>query len=293
MTTLTLAAGRSLDVRVTGDTGAPVVVYHHGTPSSGLLPRSLERAASERGLRVVSWSRPGYADSSRLVGRTVSDVVLDAVEVLDSLGVESAVTIGWSGGGPHTLACGALRPDRFRAVGVIAGVAPYAESRGSLDWLAGMGQDNLDEFGASVRGEDAVRAFLLPGVPGYQMIRADEIVDAMASLLPEVDRGYCTEEFGDDLARSFREAVQVGADGWVDDDLAFVAPWGFDLGALTVPVSVWQGSEDLMVPFAHGQWLVAAIPGARPHLLEGEGHLSVVVGRSGDILDEVVALGSA
>jgi pimeloyl-ACP methyl ester carboxylesterase len=287
MTAFTLSDGRSLDVRVSGDDDAPVLVYHHGTPSSALLSGSVERAAHARGLRVLSWSRPGYADSTRQPGRTVSSVVADAVEVLDALGIATAVTVGWSGGGPHTLACGALRPDRFRAVGVIAGVAPYVESQGSLDWLDGMGQENLDEFGATLQGEHAVRALVAPSRDVYGSIQADQIVASMATLLPDVDRAYCTDEFGDYLAASFREAVSVGVDGWIDDDLAFARAWGFDLASIAVPVSVWQGSEDLMVPFAHGGWLVGAIPGARAHLLEGEGHLSVVVGRIGDILDDL------
>lgn len=288
MTAFTLSDGRSLDLRLSGEEGAPALVYHHGTPSSGLLSQSVEQAALARGLRVVSWSRPGYSDSTRQPGRTIASVVVDAVEVLDALGIDIAVTTGWSGGGPHTIACGALRPDRFRAVGVIAGVAPYAESQGSLAWLDGMGQENLDEFGATLLGESPLRTLLEVGLPTYQVIQADEIVDAMATLLPDVDRGYCTDEFGDYLATSFREAVSVGVDGWLDDDLAFAAPWGFDLGAVSVPVSVWQGSDDLMVPFAHGRWLADTIPGARAHLLEGEGHLSVVVGRIGDILDELL-----
>jgi len=288
MTAFTLSDGRSLDLRLSGEVGAPALVYHHGTPSSGLLSTSVEKAALARGLRVVSWSRPGYSDSTRQPGRTIASVVDDAIEVLDALGIDTAVTTGWSGGGPHTIACGALRPDRFRAVGVIAGVAPYVESQGSLAWLDGMGQENLDEFGATLVGESALRTLLEAGLSTYQAIQADEIVDAMATLLPDVDRAFCTDEFGDYLATSFREAVSVGVDGWLDDDLAFAAPWGFDLGSVSVPVSVWQGSDDLMVPFAHGRWLADAIPGARAHLLEGEGHLSVVVGRIGDILDDLL-----
>jgi pimeloyl-ACP methyl ester carboxylesterase len=288
MTAFTLSDGRSLDLRLSGDVGSPALVYHHGTPSSGLLSPDVERAALARGLRVVSWSRPGYSDSTRQPGRTIASVVDDAVEVLDALGIETAVTTGWSGGGPHTIACGALRPDRFTAVAVIAGVAPYVESQGSLAWLDGMGQENLDEFGATLQGERPLRTLLEAGLPTYQTIQADDIVTSMSTLLPPVDRAFCTDEFGDYLAASFREAVSVGVDGWLDDDLAFASPWGFDLGAVTVPVSIWQGSDDLMVPFAHGQWLVDAIPGARAHLLPGEGHLSVVVGRIADICGELV-----
>ena len=137
-------------------------------------------------------------------------------------------------------------------------MAPYAESQGSLDFLAGMGEDNITEFGAALEGEGPLRGFLEPMLPMFQTIQADQIVDGMSSLLPEVDRAYCTGELGEEMAASFREAVRIGVDGWVDDDLAFVSPWGYDLDAIAVPVSVWQGSADLMVPFAHGQWLAGA-----------------------------------
>ena len=292
MTTLALADGRSLDVRVTGPDGAPTLVYIHGTPSSARPPEALVEAAAARGLRTVSWSRPGYFTSSRQIGRSVADFAADAAAVLDHLGIETAYAAGWSGGGPHVLACAALLPERFTALASLAGVAPYSETQGALDWFDGMGQDNLDEFDSARKGEHAIRAFLLPSLPTYQVIEADEIVQAMESLLPEVDRAFCTGGLGEGLAESFREAVQVGVDGWIDDDLAFVEPWGFDLSTIGVPVAVWQGSEDLMVPFAHGRWLTDAIPGARAHLLQGEGHLSVVVGQAQSIVDDLLDLGS-
>jgi pimeloyl-ACP methyl ester carboxylesterase len=107
----------------------------------------------------------------------------------------------------------------------------------------------------------------------------------MATLLPQVDRDHLTDDFGDDLAANFNEGLRNGVDGWVDDDLAFTRPWGFDLDAITVPVAIWQGSEDLMVPYAHGEWLTTQVPGVRAHLLPGEGHLSVALGG----LDEMFA----
>ena len=76
-------------------------------------------------------------------------------------------------------------------------------------------------------------------------------------------------------AASFRRAGLQGIVGWRDDDLALVRPWGFHVADITVPVAVWQGTEDMMVPFAHAEWLVAHVPGARPHLVEGEGHISL------------------
>ena len=291
MTELVLADGRSLDLRLAGPDDGPALVYIHGTPSSAGFPEDLGAAALARGMRLVSWSRAGYFTSSRRAGRSVADSVTDAAEVLDHLGVDSAYALGWSGGGPHVLACGALLPARFRAIGSLAGVAPYVESQGSLDWFAGMGQDNLDEFGASLEGEDALRAFLEPHGEELRAVQADGIVAAMASLLPEADRVHLTGAFGDELARDFREAVEVSIDGWVDDDLAFTRPWGFDLAALDLPVTVWQGSDDLMVPLAHGRWLAAAIPGATARLQEGDGHLSIAIGRAAEIVDDLLARG--
>jgi pimeloyl-ACP methyl ester carboxylesterase len=114
----------------------------------------------------------------------------------------------------------------------------------------------------------------------------------LATLLPEVDRAVMTAEFADDMVASFHEALVTSVDGWVDDDLAFVRPWGFGLGEITIPVTIWQGSDDLMVPFAHGEWLAANVPGATAHLEAGEGHLSIGVGAIEQMLDELVRAGS-
>ena len=292
-TTLRLADGRVLDLRTAGPAGGDVLVFCHGTPQSGGLDGATLQAAIDRGLRVVAWSRPGYSTSSAQPGRTVASFADDAREVLDQLGVATCIAAGWSGGGPHVLSLAAGLPDRVRGVAVLAGVAPYAESQGSLDWMAGMGEDNILEFGAAMAGEQPLREFLGEVGPVMATIERDDVVEAMATLLPDEDRAWISGDFGVDLARGFREAVEVGIEGWVDDDLAFVAPWGFELGLIQVPVAVWQGSEDLMVPAAHGPWLASHVAGARAHLIDREGHLSVVLGRVGEILDDLVALGRA
>jgi pimeloyl-ACP methyl ester carboxylesterase len=197
--------------------------------------------------------------------------------------------MGWSGGGPHTLACGA-RLGAAAAVLVVAGVAPY-EADG-LDWMAGMGEDNIVEFSAALQGEDQLRPLLGQQGELLRDIRSGDIVASMESLLPDVDRAALTGEFGEDMAASFREAVSVGVDGWLDDDLAFAKPWGFSLAEISVPTMIWQGSADLMVPFAHGQWLASRLPAASAHLEEGEGHLSVGLGKLDAMLDELVKAAS-
>ena len=117
-----------------------------------------------------------------------------------------------------------------------------------------------------------------------------DIVRELSTVLPAVDVAALTDEFGADTAAGFAEALRTGVDGWLDDDLAFVRDWGFDLDEIAVPTFIWQGSADLMVPFAHGQWLAAHVPDAVVHLRAGEGHLSLALGALDRMLDELVSV---
>jgi pimeloyl-ACP methyl ester carboxylesterase len=284
---LVLSDGRLLDVRVSGpDDGVPLVL-HHGTPGSVVPVRSFATAVHERGLRFVTYSRAGYGASGRRPGRTVADIAGDVTAILDHLGADRCVTAGWSGGGPHALATGALLRDRVAAVLIIASVAPH-DAQG-LDFHAGAGEQNVEEDAAAEHGEASLRTYLEPEAAQLSVADAPGIVAGLSTLLPPVDRDCISDEYGEDLVAGFHEALRTGIDGWVDDDLAFVKPWGFAVDSIAVPVSVWQGGEDLMVPYAHGEWLAAHIPGARAHLLPGEGHLSLGLGASGAMLDELVA----
>jgi len=289
VTTLDTSDGRSLDVRVSGPHGAVPLLFHHGTPGSALSVRALERAVVERSLRLVTWSRPGYGSSTRRPGRRIVDDADDVAVVLDHLGSERCVVAGWSGGGPHALASGARLPDRVAGVLCIAGVGPaVAMEAAGTDFLAGMGEQNHEELGAARTGETALRAYLERDAAGLRDVRAEGVVAEMASLLPPVDRAVLTGEYGEDVAAGWRESVRTGVDGWLDDDLAMVGPWGFEVEEVGVPTFVWQGEEDLMVPFAHGRWLSERLPRATTHLLPGEGHLSVALGSLDAMLDELV-----
>jgi pimeloyl-ACP methyl ester carboxylesterase len=288
VTTLGLPDGRHLDIEISGPADGLPLVFHHGTPGSVRRFGVVERAAHERGLRLVTFSRPGYGDSTRLPGRSVADVAADVAAVLDHLDAPRCLVAGWSGGGPHALATAALLPDRVAGALVIAGVAPWDAD--GLDFLAGMGEQNIDEFGLAVRGEAAIRGSLEAEAIALRSATVADLVKGMDTLLPNVDRAVLTDEYGADLTASFAEALRVSVDGWLDDDLAFVRPWGFSPADITVPCFVWQGSEDLMVPFTHGQWLAGHIPGVTAHLETGEGHLSIGVGAMGAMLDELVTL---
>lgn len=287
MTTLALSDGRHLEFAVSGPEDGTPLVFHHGTPGSAGPFRALERAAHEKGLRLVTFSRPGYGESTRRPGRDVAAVAADAEALLDHLGADRCVTGGWSGGGPHALATAAGLPERVAGVLVIAGVAPYDAP--GLDFLAGMGQANIEEFGLAAGGEDELRPPLEAEARQLRAATAPELVKELATLLPDADRSVLATEWGEDLAASFGSGLAPGADGWIDDDLAFVRPWGFELDRITAPSFLWQGSADLMVPLAHGRWLAAGVPGATVHLEEGHGHLSIAARMADAMLDELAA----
>jgi pimeloyl-ACP methyl ester carboxylesterase len=274
MDQLTLSDGRTLEYRVSGAEGT-ALVFHHGTPGAGTAIGAFDRAAHASGLRVISPSRPGYGGSTRCAGRSVADVVDDTAELLAALGIEECAVAGWSGGGPHALACAARLP-AARAVLVIAGLAPYGADE--LDFLAGMGEDNVVEFGAALEGEESLRELLAHEHPVLRDVTPEGIIDSLSSVLPDVDRAVLTDEFADDVAASFHDGLRLGYEGWLDDDIAFTLPWGFELQEIGVPVALWQGDLDLMVPYAHGEWLADHVPGVTAHLLSGHGHLSVGVG---------------
>ena len=211
----------------------------------------------------------------------------DVAAVLDTLGCDAFVTVGWSGGGPHALACSAVLRGRCLAAATLASVAPYRAD--GLDFLAGMGPDNVKEFGAALDGEAALTAFLTSGAAGLRGVQGPQLAAALDGLISGADNAVLTGAFADHQAASLRAAVSNGIAGWRDDDLAFVAGWGFDLAGAG-PVAVWQGSEDLMVPAAHGQWLARHIPGARTRMRRGEGHLTFQAAKFGQVLDDLIDL---
>jgi pimeloyl-ACP methyl ester carboxylesterase len=283
--------GRSLDVVVAGPPDGPVVLAHHGSPGSPLLLSAQIRAGEARGLRHVSYARPGYSGSDRAAGRTIADCAADAAAVLDAVGAGSCVSVGWSGGGPHALACAALLGGRVRAAASIAGVAPY-EAEG-LDWTAGMGKENVAEFGAAVAGEDALLPYLREQAEQLAVVTGADLAGALGDLVDDVDRAALSGEVADELAAQLRDALREGVWGWLDDDLAFTRPWGFDLAAVNVPVAIWQGGQDRMVPAAHGPWLAEHVPGAQAHFHERHGHISLVSDDYGEVLDALAGLSGA
>ena len=287
---VTTPDGRTLEILTGGAQDGLPFLFHSGTPSAVLRYEPLWVAAERAGLRLVTYSRPGYgASAPRPTGPPVA-IAADAVDsatVLDALGLDRFVTLGWSGGGPRALACAALLGERCLAAVSFAGVAPADAP--DLDFTAGMGPENVRDFELAAQGREALRPVVEEQVAEFAAVTGEQIVAAFGELIDEVDAAALTGEFADYVAGSFRHAMAQGPVGLLEDNLQVMQPWGFDVEDIAVPVGVWQGAHDKMVPFAHGQWLAARIPGARSHLFADEGHLSLVH-RMDEMLAELVTL---
>jgi pimeloyl-ACP methyl ester carboxylesterase len=281
------ADGRRLDVELAGPEDGRPLVFHTGTPGAGEVFAPLVQAGSERGVRHIAYSRPGYGQSDRSAGRTVADCVADVAAITDELDIERFFTIGWSGGGPHALACAALLPERTIAAATLASVAP--RDADGLDWLSGMGDENLAEFAAAEAGQEQLQAYLEQEAAAMASASGAELHAALGDLLSDVDRSVLSGDFADYLVTSMRTGLAHGPWGWFDDDVALMLHWGFELDAIVPPVTIWQGESDRFVPFAHGEWLAGHVAGARPQLLADHGHLSIVIGCYGRVLDDLIA----
>lgn len=274
--------GRRLEVLQAGSPEGVPIFIHHGTPGCAVLPPQAMADAEAQGWRLITFSRAGYGTSSRAPGRNVAQVVDDVTVIMDRLGVERFATWGVSGGGPHTLACAALMPERVVAVACLSGVAPYPAE--GLDWFAGMGELNVQDFKRTIAADpEAVRAAIEQEAAEMRSATPEQMLEQMSSVLSPEDAALMRSDDGDFVYRSMTQGLAHSADGLFDDNLAFVKPWGFDPAQIRVPAQVWQGDQDLMVPFGHGKWLAERIPGAEAHLVPELGHLTVVMRRLSEV----------
>ncbi len=287
--TLILGDGRSIEVATVGDPSGRTVFFHHGTPGSTALLRSLAPLTERANLFLVATTRPGYGTSTRQAGRSVGDVVADVRAVLDHLGRDSYISVGWSGGGPHSLACAALDAPRCEAAVSIAGVAPADVD---FDWTEGMGPENVEEFALAKEGGPAYEAIMEQTGQHMRGATADNVIELFGGLLPDVDKAALADEVARAaLAQACAEAFAHDWRGYLDDNVAIMAPWGFSLGDIAVPTSLWFGDADLMVPPTHGHWMARTIPGTIVRHFPVEGHISVMTNHFDEFAAELSELG--
>lgn len=278
LTTHTTAGpdGRALQYYVAGadvsdDAGAGStlpLVWFHGSPNVGEPPVPLYDAAARHGIGWIGYDRPGYGGSAENLGRDIASAARDVEAVADALGIERFAVMGHSGGGAHALACAALLPDRVSAAVSISGLAPYPVSGEQLaagvGWFDGFYPGGQAEMRAALTGRE-------------ELARVVEESEFDPQMFTPADLGALDGEWS-----WFNHVVQLGTargmGGFIDDDLAAVRHWGFDVRDIRVPTLIMHGSADKVVPASHGRWLGRHIPAAQFRLIDGAGHLSVMSG---------------
>ncbi|HKH08935.1 MAG TPA: alpha/beta hydrolase [Agromyces sp.] len=258
-----------LDVRIAGgvlhayDTGAAdasapfALVWHHGSPQTGAPLEPMLAMAAARGIRLISYGRPGYGGSTPRPDRDVASAAADVAAIADALGVERIAVMGASGGGPHALACAALLPERVVGAVTLASIAPYTDD---FDWFAGMTSPGA--LRAAREGREARERFA-----ETEEFDPEQFLPADWAALEER-----WSSLGADVGRS----ETFGPGGLIDDDVAFASPWGFELEAIRPPVLLVQGEHDRVVPSKHASWMLSRIRRAQLWMRLDDGHVSVL-----------------
>jgi pimeloyl-ACP methyl ester carboxylesterase len=280
------ADGRTLAFCEWGDPEGSPVISLHGTPGSRVTRHPDAEVYRRAGVRAITYDRAGYGLSTRLPGRRIAHAAADVATIADALGIERFAVTGGSGGAPHSLACGALLPGRVTRCASVVGPAPYGpEGLERDEWLRGMVEGNVRECEWSLAGEDTLRPELRRETDKMLAIDDQDPEHPFGEgydLSPSDMEMVARTDIHDMLGESLRVGCGETIDGFVDDDLAIVSPWGFDASAITVPVAVWYGIDDTLVPAPHGEWLARTIPGATVVPLDG-GHFAIY-DRLGELL---------
>jgi len=274
--TLETPDGRTLAYATWGDPDGFPILSLHGTPGCRFNRWPNEEVYERLGVHVVTHDRAGYGRSDRHPGRSVADEAADVAALADELGLDRFGVTGGSGGGPHVLACAALLPERVVRAVCVVGVAPFGPPGLTEDeWFAGMDEENVREERKALEGEEA----LTPYLEDQQRQSEERVAVDPSSLLDDFDLSesdraqLARPEVRQVITESTAEQAVNGVGGWVDDDLAFLKPWGFDVGAVSVPVLIRYGLTDVLVPPAHGEWLAANVPGCIVEVETSAGHL--------------------
>lgn len=266
-------SGRLLEAIEGGNADGMPIFFLHGTPGSRFFYGPQAKHAEKNNIRLISYSRPGYGNSTRHHGRSVSNAAQDVKAIADHLGIERFAVWGFSGGGPHALACASILPKRVVAASSLASLAPF-DAEG-LDFYDGMGEYNIEDFKLLQSDEKQWEENNLKDVTGLLNAGQSQIPEMLGSLFSEVDRKSLTKTMLRYLVDGWRDGAINGIYGLKDDNISFVKNWGFSVEDIKVPMQIWQGEQDMFVPFSHGKWLAEKVPLNDTRLVKGQGHISM------------------
>lgn len=268
--TIHLTDGRRAGYATYGDAAGKPVLLFHGTPASRITFSFVDEPARNLGVRAIAPDRPGIGLSDDQPNRGILDYPHDIAELADNLGLDSFSVVGWAGGGPYALACGAVLADRVNAVAVISGMAPL-DDRASLD---GFGRTEREALRLTHFAPWIAKPFYR-ALAEFVRWQPGLAVQTIRHSLSVSDKQLLGEPDPEQVMAFFLEACRQGSRGVVLDYRLFTFPWGFDVANLTVPVHIFHGDDDRTIPYRHAEILAERIPGATLTTWKGEGHLAV------------------
>jgi pimeloyl-ACP methyl ester carboxylesterase len=286
-TTVETPDGRELCVEVAGDPAGRPILVHNGTPNSRHMYSRWIEDAERRGIKLCSYDRPGYGKSTPQPGHSVADGAADVRAIAEALEADRLGVWGSSGGGPYALACAAMLPDLVVAVGVVASIAPWGAP--GLDFFAGMGQDNVEDIEMYFSDREAARKKAAQEREEALSVTAEQVSKGWESLVSDADAAVLTGDFADLMVQSFQDGLAPGDQGWWDDGVSHLEPWGFELDSVRVPVKLWHGHQDRFVPVQHGQWLAEHVAGAEADISQADGHLTLLVNRVPEVHEWLIS----
>jgi pimeloyl-ACP methyl ester carboxylesterase len=271
---VTLSDGRHVSLVEYGTPHGQPLVYCHGFPGSRLEAGFAAAAASRLEVRIVSIDRPGYGYSSPQPGRTLLDWPADLAAVLDELDIGDCPVIGVSGGAPYALAAARTLKHRIGSVLLICGLGPLA-GHGGLARMPALQRTALKLAGRAPRMTDllvrqAARRLIRRCPEGYLRLMSGGLAQADSELI--ADRTVTSI-----FAEAVREAFHGDGSGPARDLCLYARDWGFSLAEVAIPVYLWHGEADRIVPVEFGRAIAAALPRVVPRFLAGEGHFSLPV----------------
>jgi pimeloyl-ACP methyl ester carboxylesterase len=280
--TIPVSGGRELCLEMAGDPHGKPVLVHYGSPNSRHLYGEWIADAGTKGIRLISYDRPGYGGSTADPGHNVASGAQDVRVIAEALGLDRIGIWGISGGGPYALGCAALLPDLAVAVAAVASVAPYGIE--GFDYFAGMGELNAEDTRLFFADPEACRRDLREAREELLEATPEQFAEMIKSVLSPVDAAALTGDLARWLTEIQKDGLSASDQGWWDDTASHLTSWGFDLHDIRVPVKIWHGRQDRMVPVQHGERLAASIPGAEADISDLDGHITMI-GRIGEIHD--------
>lgn len=279
---VTLPDGRKLAVATAGPPEGWPVFLIHGTPGSRSGPKPRNTLLHLMGVRLITYDRPGYGDSTRHEGRRVASAADDVRATADALGIDRFSVAGRSGGGPHALACAALLPDRVSRTAVLVGIAP--PNAAGLQWYEGMSRDNVREY-STAENDLAILIERLRLRAERTVHNPETLIELLREQMAEADRRVVGKmAIRRIITAAYTDALRAGPHGWLDDILAFRDDWGFQFDTIDCPVRLWHGADDTFSPANHARWLAQQIRDAEVQVLWNTAHFGAV-----EVLPELLA----